>query len=47
MKEVLDGNSNLRKELIRNGLERLKRFSWQKTIEETYAVYCNVLKIGT
>ncbi len=43
VKKVLDCSSNARKELVKNGYERLKNFSWQKTMEQTYSVYCNVL----
>ena len=36
-------NESLRKKLIRKGLKRAKIFSWEKTAEETYKVYKEVL----
>lgn len=39
---VLD-DTNLRKDLIAKGKERLKQFSWQKTAEQTKKVYESVL----
>ena len=34
----LNENSNLRKELVENGKERVENFSWDKTAEETWLV---------
>lgn len=39
---VLD-DTNLRKDLIAKGRERLKEFSWQQTAEQTKKIYENVL----
>ena len=44
VRRVLDDRSNLRKELIQKGHQRLDLFSWQKTTEKTHLVYRNVLK---
>lgn len=37
-------SESLRKELTKKGLEQAKKFSWQKTAEQTIAVYKNVLE---
>ncbi len=36
-------DGNLRRELIRRGLERSRMFSWEKTAAETYNVYKDIL----
>ncbi len=36
-------DSNLREELINKGYEQLKKFSWQKTAEQTKKIYESVL----
>jgi len=36
-------NEELRQRLIKNGRERLKKFSWKKTVDETIDVYRSVL----
>lgn len=41
--EVLD-NEELRRELIRKGLKRAKKFSWKKTATETLEVYRDVYR---
>ena len=38
IKEVFE-NERLQKELVKKGLENVKRFSWKKTAEETLGVY--------
>lgn len=43
IKNVLD-NSEYRKQLINNGIERLKHFSWEKTALQTKRVYEDILK---
>lgn len=35
----LNGNSKLRQELIKKGYEQVKKYSWEKTMEETLDVY--------
>lgn len=42
MLEILK-NENLKENLIKKGLERIKKFSWRKTAEETLEVYKEVL----
>ena len=39
---VLD-DTNLRKDLIAKGQERLKQFSWKQTAEQTKKIYESVL----
>jgi glycosyltransferase involved in cell wall biosynthesis len=36
-------NEELKQRLIKNGRERLKKFSWEKTVNETLNVYRSVL----
>lgn len=43
LKEVLEDN-DLKKELIKKGFERSKKFSWEKCAEETADVYKMVMK---
>ncbi len=40
---ALAEDSDLRKELIQKGFDRIKQFSWQKTARETLAVYQSLL----
>lgn len=41
--ERLLGDNELRSELIRRGLEQVKKFNWEKTAQETYQLYEEVL----
>jgi len=41
--EVL-GNNKLQRELSKSGYEQIKKYSWKKMAEQTYAVYEDVLK---
>jgi len=36
-------NQSLQDSIIKKGFERLRYFSWDKTIKETYKLYCDVL----
>ncbi len=36
--EILE-NKNLREEMIKKGLEQVKKFSWEKAAEQTYLIY--------
>ena len=45
MRQVLT-DSQLRDNMIRKGLEQAKRFSWEKTAEQTQEVYNKVAKLG-
>jgi len=36
-------DEDLKKELVKRGLERVKKYSWSKTAEETLSVYENIL----
>jgi len=40
--EVLN-NQDLRKDLINKGYEQIKKYSWRRTAEQTYAVYMQAL----
>ncbi|ADD01944.1 glycosyl transferase group 1 [Thermoanaerobacter italicus Ab9] len=42
--DLVLSNENLRKEMIEKGLKRAKKFSWEKTAEETLKVYEEVYK---
>jgi glycosyltransferase involved in cell wall biosynthesis len=45
IKEILKlDNDNFKKELISKGLERVKRFSWDKCFNETYKFYEKILE---
>jgi len=37
-------NKNLREDLIKRGLERAKKFSWEKTAKETLKIYKETYK---
>lgn len=44
--ELLIGDDGLRKSLIIKGIENAKRFSWEKTAQETLKIYQNVYEKG-
>lgn len=39
----LAANADLRRELVRRGLERARNFSWEKAAQETWQVYCELV----
>jgi glycosyltransferase involved in cell wall biosynthesis len=43
LREVVE-NEDLRRDLIKKGLNQVKKFSWEKTAEETIRVYERVLE---
>ena len=42
MHEVLT-DENLRKEMIKKGLDQAEKFSWRKSVEETIQLYKKIL----
>jgi glycosyltransferase involved in cell wall biosynthesis len=45
MKMILE-NPKIREQFISNGIQHLKKFSWEKMAKETLAVYEEVLNKG-
>ena len=41
--KIITGDESLRKELVKKGLERVKKFSWEKAAKETAEVYKQIL----
>jgi glycosyltransferase involved in cell wall biosynthesis len=42
--ETVSGDANLRAQLIKKGLEQVKKYNWEKTAKQTLEVYKEVLK---
>ena len=45
--EVLAYDQKLRAVVIKNGIEQAKKFSWEKCVEETIAVYRELMNKST